>query len=513
MIMDILEIMITPLIGAVIGYFTNWIAIRMLFRPHREKYLFGIRLPFTPGLIPKERAVLAQKVGEATAQYVLTDEVLSASLLSDEMNEKLTAMLDDAFIRLRQNERTIGDVLALVNIDWTDGGGEAIDAYLTGKLTDQLQKEEIKTAAAEYMTEGILRFLASPQSVMNPEGIFDALKGIVDTKGKELLRSEEFADKIRSYVATAFQNLADSEKLFSDVIPDTLMQGLVGVIQSNMTFAGDALEKLFDENPAMEEKLRQMIHNLANENFGRLLGIFINYDKIYDNLKRNLLRYLSDGQNQEILVAKLTDGLNRIMASDVKSVLARMPEDFDRDIAEKLVGFAQNPDRDADIDKLLAFLQNKLIEAEQIDIYQLILKIEPAFPEKLQSAVYSVVDNSLVPGLTDIVAEKLPTFRQKLMAVKINDLIGGLSEESEAKAKTAALSAIKTVLANGGAYVVQNIDIGRMIEDRINDFEVEQAEKIIVSVVSKELNAITWLGGLLGLIIGFVPVVTNLIRG
>ncbi len=46
---------IGALIGAVIGYITNWLAIKMLFRPREAKYIFGMKLPFTPGLIPKEK--------------------------------------------------------------------------------------------------------------------------------------------------------------------------------------------------------------------------------------------------------------------------------------------------------------------------------------------------------------------------------------------------------------------------------------------------------------------------
>ena len=39
---------VAPLLGGLIGYITNDIAIRMLFRPHKAKYLFGIHIPFTP---------------------------------------------------------------------------------------------------------------------------------------------------------------------------------------------------------------------------------------------------------------------------------------------------------------------------------------------------------------------------------------------------------------------------------------------------------------------------------
>ena len=45
--------LISALVGAVIGYITNWLAIKMLFKPHNEKRVFGIRIPFTQGIIPK----------------------------------------------------------------------------------------------------------------------------------------------------------------------------------------------------------------------------------------------------------------------------------------------------------------------------------------------------------------------------------------------------------------------------------------------------------------------------
>ena len=54
-----------PLLGAAIGYFTNWLAVRMLFRPYYPKKLGKWRLPFTPGIIPKRKGALAKAVGKA----------------------------------------------------------------------------------------------------------------------------------------------------------------------------------------------------------------------------------------------------------------------------------------------------------------------------------------------------------------------------------------------------------------------------------------------------------------
>lgn len=50
-----LSMLTTTGLGAIIGGFTNHLAIKMLFRPHRPIYIGKFQVPFTPGLIPKRR--------------------------------------------------------------------------------------------------------------------------------------------------------------------------------------------------------------------------------------------------------------------------------------------------------------------------------------------------------------------------------------------------------------------------------------------------------------------------
>ena len=71
--------LVPPLLGALIGYVTNYIAIRMLFRPLRPWRLLGMRLPLTPGIIPAKRGELAQRMGEMVGSHLLTaDDVRRA---------------------------------------------------------------------------------------------------------------------------------------------------------------------------------------------------------------------------------------------------------------------------------------------------------------------------------------------------------------------------------------------------------------------------------------------------
>lgn len=91
----LLMYMTSPLIGGIIGYITNDIAIKMLFRPHAAKYIFGVHIPFTPGIIPKEKGRIAKAIGYAISENLMNKEVLGKYLLSDDMLKKIRGSVEE----------------------------------------------------------------------------------------------------------------------------------------------------------------------------------------------------------------------------------------------------------------------------------------------------------------------------------------------------------------------------------------------------------------------------------
>ncbi|MTJ18352.1 DUF445 family protein [Dolichospermum sp. UHCC 0299] len=63
-----------PILGGLIGYYTNDIAIKMLFRPYKAVYVLGKKVPFTPGLIPSNQERLGQNIANAIMKSLLTPE-------------------------------------------------------------------------------------------------------------------------------------------------------------------------------------------------------------------------------------------------------------------------------------------------------------------------------------------------------------------------------------------------------------------------------------------------------
>jgi uncharacterized membrane protein YheB (UPF0754 family) len=80
-------------VGAAIGYITNAVAIKMLFRPLKEIRLLGIRVPFTPGILPRQRHKLAENIGAIVEQQLLTPEIVAERLRQENVRESLKTVI------------------------------------------------------------------------------------------------------------------------------------------------------------------------------------------------------------------------------------------------------------------------------------------------------------------------------------------------------------------------------------------------------------------------------------
>ena len=60
-----------PLAGALVGWLTNVIAIEMLFRPKIPMYLLGMRIPFTPGLLPINQKQIIDSASKHVSSVII----------------------------------------------------------------------------------------------------------------------------------------------------------------------------------------------------------------------------------------------------------------------------------------------------------------------------------------------------------------------------------------------------------------------------------------------------------
>lgn len=102
--MAVWNLVVPPLAGLVVGYFTNDFAIKMLFRPYRPYMILGRQLPFTPGLIPQNQPRLARQISKTIMESLLTPEELRnlarRLLQTERMQAAIQWLLKSALERL-----------------------------------------------------------------------------------------------------------------------------------------------------------------------------------------------------------------------------------------------------------------------------------------------------------------------------------------------------------------------------------------------------------------------------
>jgi len=95
----LLQLLVIPLISAFIGWFTNWIAIKMLFHPKEPKRILGITFH---GIFPKRQKIFAEKLGKMISVEFLSFEDIEGKIANPQNLEKLMPMIEahvDNFLR------------------------------------------------------------------------------------------------------------------------------------------------------------------------------------------------------------------------------------------------------------------------------------------------------------------------------------------------------------------------------------------------------------------------------
>lgn len=170
-----------PLAGAVVGYFTNDVAIKMLFRPYTAKYIGKYQLPFTPGLIPSNQERLATRISDTIMGSLLTpselQKIAKRLLEVERVQAAITWLLQLALDQI-QADKEQKTVKVLANI-LKDLLGESLPRWLRvlarkpeflepqlNQIFDRAILEfELTDAQAKQLTDWLINVILPPETL------------------------------------------------------------------------------------------------------------------------------------------------------------------------------------------------------------------------------------------------------------------------------------------------------------------------------------------------------------
>ena len=284
---EIIRYISGPLIGGIIGYFTNLIAVKMLFYPRKEIRLLGHVLPFTPGAIPKGKTRLASAVGHAVSDSLLTKGDIEAMLLSDEVEEHVTDAIMRHFSVRISNEIC---VLTGINEDEYNDKKASLSNALSQEIVDSIDvnaimsefgidyfKDKIhsvpigKLVPDDFITSvantisGDLQVIVKEKGVSFVKPIVDEKLGSIDSRSVEDLIKEsgKETETVRKSITEGYH------KLVHDNIDRSMSHiDIASVIEDKINSMDiDELERLI--MTVMKNELNTIV------SLGALIGIII----------------------------------------------------------------------------------------------------------------------------------------------------------------------------------------------------------------------------------------------
>ena len=258
----------------------------------------GWRVPFTPGIIPKEKERIAEAVGTAISDNLMSQEVLEKYLLSDNMVGRVRSSMEEFIAKEKAN-------------------GESVSQF----LEHYLSHEEVLTLA-DNAKEGLTRQMHD--KISDPE------------------LGRQVAKAAMTYI---------SEKITSNGGEDILSEigGLVGGLgmAAKLFFTGSVISKFLELlREPVERFLAKNVNEILQKNGDAIISNLVESetDKFLSRPVKDLLAgqeaKLADAENTMVSIYKtiITEHLPKILESiDISAIVRERINEMDMDETEKLI--------------------------------------------------------------------------------------------------------------------------------------------------------------------------------
>ncbi|NFM43645.1 DUF445 family protein [Clostridium botulinum] len=484
-----MKFLIASIIGGIIGYLTNWIAIKMLFRPYEEKRIFGMKVPFTPGLIPKEKTRIAKSVGNAIGEHLLSSEIIVKSLCSENMNNRLKIWIRQKVYSLITTKKTLEDKFKEFLDYKYDYFINALKASLSKLTINNLKNEKNRDKVKQIIKIKLDKILSLKGNHITNNYIYKQIKRGLINNTNEYLKSNNFKEVLKSLI---IENIKDEEvlnKKIGNIIPNNFTSNIKVYVYRKKDNLSNYINEMLKEEGNIN-KLKNILREVINNNVNSFMSMFIDVNAISDKTIVFLEGYLQREETKEEMVSLVNKSIDKILDTDLQDIIENIPEN-NKDVI-----------LDETVDILCQKFQNtemilEIIEKIKINTYKFINSIIDKF---IDSENFEAIINNLI---SDII--------ENFMKTPIYELTQGNEEGILNTSYQMVKNVYNRFIENQAEEVISILDISSIVEDRINEFDVYLAEEIILEISSKELKAITWLGGLLGALIGILsPILSKI---
>lgn len=244
-----------PVVGAFIGYLTNRVAIKMLFRPLNPWKICGLRVPMTPGVIPSKRGDLAINMGEVVGDHLLTSEEIGKGLQQEAFQSHLYNVIDGRVKGIL--EKDLGNIAEIVPEKFSaylDMGSRAVTYQLKGQTRSFIDSAQFDKIIGEAVGNRLDVFLDREIGVILPGEKREVAYGFIEDNIARMFDSDPMEQWVEDFVHQKVYAVLAQEKSLADVVPPSVQTLLLDTIEKQIPSFLQKIATIVSE-PSVRDKV------------------------------------------------------------------------------------------------------------------------------------------------------------------------------------------------------------------------------------------------------------------
>lgn len=497
------------------GYAGAWLAVRMLFRPRQPFKIMRITI-FPQGMIPRHRERLANAIGKAVGEELVSTETIHDQLIGkDFLRNKIQNVVDSYTDELlSQNYPSLIEALPKNVREPVLDAISALQLKLSEHIRSVLQSDESRDAIRGFVTRRVDDVLGKRVSEVIDDETFVKIVAFLDERIRTAVQAKTFETNIRDFIGRRLDELINSEtplgKMFTDdavaLLKEKANEQIEPAIRQLAELA--AAEKTRDQISAL---IKHEVHDFY-ENLSFFKKFFVSRenllaevdDLVNESLPKRIEETLRGAFFAEEARAFIGSSIDNALAKPLPVVIGTIaPDQLARlkdQVAKSILSLLQG---DEIMSGITSYLKLTLEKLRPHSIDAILQVIHPESEEKLKSM--------LAAGMLDILArDETSNIINEMLADQIDRLlskpIGKLADHMpEAKLRAASASLTDTIIDATSAKLPEAIaefDVGSVVREKIKNYPVEKLESLVMSVAREHLRTIELFGALFGFIIG-----------
>ena len=503
------------MIATIHGYGAAWLAIWMLFHPYRPVKLLGMTV-WPQGMIPRHRERLAQSIGNAVGNELVSQETVFNALFETDFFQRKVEDVVNSYT---------AELLATVYPSFIDALPSsarapvldtisALQYRLAEYIAAMLKSEETSAAITRFVDRQIDQLLARRIDATLSDDALDQIAHFVEERFHNLVGEEVFKRKVREFISGRLDDLARSnatlantftpetvafikERLDQQVPPIVHHLADIATSQNTRQQMGALIKREVDDYYQQLSLIKKIF--ISRERIHREVDELIN-----KTLPRRVEEYLRGPAFALEAEAFLNSTIDSLLARPLNEIIGQIePEKFElmkTQVADRILELAQSPELTRSVS---AYVKDALASLRSQTLESALQRINPDSATRLKNFLTTSLLDILSHDQTARTINAVMTAQiERLLIAPIGRLGDHLSEHSVKRASSALVERITAAARERLPTAIAEFDVGGLVRKKVSDYPIEKLESLVLSVAAQHLKTIELFGAVIGFFIG-----------